>query len=231
MSWILLIPKVSFNDVLWNTFWYYSIGTNLFELELIILVDTPNASALAWIAWLSVHSVSSERFDPKASISLLTKKSCYSSGLPLHKKWSFPLRNSSVSVTKSPGICGFGHICWRNPWWKTSFFCIALNTCSKGAYQANYWLKISSNNWWNTPWMKQFRQSGTSRILKLRNLSVFSRFFVLPTFEIHLLLNLMIFSMSTISSTFNTLTFLSLIFELIVHIRKIWHSLGKYSFK
>ena len=35
----------------------------------------------------------------------------------LHKKWSFPLRISSVNVTKF----GFGHIYWRNPWWKTSF--------------------------------------------------------------------------------------------------------------
>ena len=33
----------------------------------------------------------------------------------LHKKWSFPLRISSVNVTKSEGNCGFGHIYWRNP--------------------------------------------------------------------------------------------------------------------
>ena len=43
----------------------------------------------------------------------------------LHKKWSFPLRISSVNVTKSAGNCGFGHINWRNPLWKTSFFCAA----------------------------------------------------------------------------------------------------------
>ena len=41
---------------------------------------------------------------------------------PLHKKWSFPLRISSVNVTKSAANCGFGHIYWRNPQWKTSFF-------------------------------------------------------------------------------------------------------------
>ena len=40
-----------------------------------------------------------------------------------HKKWSFPLRIFSVNVTKSTGNCGFGHIYWRNPSWKTSFFC------------------------------------------------------------------------------------------------------------
>ena len=42
--------------------------------------------------------------------------------LSLHKKWSFPLRISSVSVTKSAVSCGFGHIWWRNALWKTSFF-------------------------------------------------------------------------------------------------------------
>ena len=44
------------------------------------------------------------------------------------QEWSFPLMISSVNVTKSLGNCGFGHIYWRNPWWKTSFFvqCDAL---------------------------------------------------------------------------------------------------------
>ena len=41
---------------------------------------------------------------------------------PLHKKWSFLLRISSVNVTKSAGKCGFGHIYWKNSQWKTSFF-------------------------------------------------------------------------------------------------------------
>ena len=40
----------------------------------------------------------------------------------LHKKWSFPLRISSVNVTKFAGNCRFGRIYWRNPWWETSFF-------------------------------------------------------------------------------------------------------------
>ena len=42
--------------------------------------------------------------------------------LTLHKKWNFQLRVSSVNVTRSTGNCEFGHIYWRNPWWKTSFF-------------------------------------------------------------------------------------------------------------
>ena len=40
----------------------------------------------------------------------------------LYKKWSFPLRISSVNVTKTARKCGFGHIYWRNPLQKTSFF-------------------------------------------------------------------------------------------------------------
>ena len=40
----------------------------------------------------------------------------------LHKKWSFPLMISSVNVTKFAGNCGFGHIYWKNPSWKTLFF-------------------------------------------------------------------------------------------------------------
>ena len=38
------------------------------------------------------------------------------------KNWSFPSRISSVNMTKYAGNCGFGHIYWRNPSWKTSFF-------------------------------------------------------------------------------------------------------------
>ena len=37
-------------------------------------------------------------------------------------KASFPVRISSVNVTKSAGNCGFDHIYWRNPWWKISLF-------------------------------------------------------------------------------------------------------------
>ena len=36
------------------------------------------------------------------------------------QKWTFPLRNSSINVTKSAWNFGFGHIYWRNLSWKTS---------------------------------------------------------------------------------------------------------------
>ena len=38
------------------------------------------------------------------------------------KNWNFPLRVSSVNVTKFEVSCGFSHIYWRNPQWKTSIF-------------------------------------------------------------------------------------------------------------
>ena len=40
----------------------------------------------------------------------------------LHKRPSFPLKISSVNVTKSAENCGFGHISWRNLERKTSRF-------------------------------------------------------------------------------------------------------------
>ena len=61
--------------------------------------------------------------------------------LPLYKKWSFPLKPSSVIVTKAAGNCGFGHIYWRNPWWKTSF----VVQCAKSTGICSHSLKKSFN--------------------------------------------------------------------------------------
>ena len=38
-----------------------------------------------------------------------------SSAYTLLKKWSFPLKISSVNVTKTAVSCGFSHIYWSNP--------------------------------------------------------------------------------------------------------------------
>ena len=43
--------------------------------------------------------------------------------LALHIKWSFPLRISSINVTKSAGNCVCDHIYWRSSWWKNLIFC------------------------------------------------------------------------------------------------------------
>ena len=60
-------------------------------------------------------SVQAKIYFAKINLSNLNK-------LTLYKKWSFPLRISSVNLTKSAGNCGFGHIYWKNPERKT-FFC------------------------------------------------------------------------------------------------------------
>ena len=52
----------------------------------------------------------------------LTQKNEAYQDYPLHKKRKFPLRISSVNVIKSAVSCRFGHIYWRNPSWKTSFY-------------------------------------------------------------------------------------------------------------
>ena len=38
------------------------------------------------------------------------------------QKWSLSLRVSSANINKPAVSCGFGHIYWRNPQWKTSYF-------------------------------------------------------------------------------------------------------------
>ena len=45
--------------------------------------------------------------------------------LTLNRKWSFPLRISSVNVTKSAVSCWFGHIYWRILNGKFRFLCFA----------------------------------------------------------------------------------------------------------
>ena len=60
--------------------------------------------------------------------------------ITLHKEWSFPLRISSVNVTKSAVSCGFGHIYWRKSQWKTSYFV----QCYISAFPRRGWWAFSS---------------------------------------------------------------------------------------
>ena len=46
--------------------------------------------------------------------------------IPLHKKWSFPLRISSVNVIKSLVSCGFNHIYWKKSLMENFIFCAVL---------------------------------------------------------------------------------------------------------
>ena len=70
----------------------------------------------------------------------------------LHKKWSCPLRIFSVNVTKSAVSCEFGHIYWRNPYWKTSFFCAVVLRRYRGEYKHQQFMPIVSLH---NPWKHQ----------------------------------------------------------------------------
>ena len=57
-----------------------------------------------------------------------------------HKEGSFPLRISRINVTKTAVSCGFGHIYWRNPQWKTSFLLQwkISSTCARQILRLDY---------------------------------------------------------------------------------------------
>ena len=57
----------------------------------------------------------------------------------LHKKFSFPLRISSVNVTKSATDCGLGHIYGRDPEWKTLF--VQWKLCGNCAFPRNFYTR------------------------------------------------------------------------------------------
>ena len=52
----------------------------------------------------------------------------------------FPLKISSVNVTKSAENCLFGHTYWRKSYWKTSFFaqCLSVQDPRKGTNKARF---------------------------------------------------------------------------------------------
>ena len=59
--------------------------------------------------WPTPINLTIETFSIKFA-SILCKVGITLQEYTLHKKWSFPLKISSVNVTKSAGNCGFGHI-------------------------------------------------------------------------------------------------------------------------
>ena len=75
--------------------------------QLIVFYKTCNTNWMKWVnnirernaIWINPFSANSKKY---------TNTHCT-------KKWSFPLRISSVIVTKSAVNCGIGHIYWRNP--------------------------------------------------------------------------------------------------------------------
>ena len=105
----------------------------------------------------------------------------------LHKKWSFPVRISSVYVTKPAVSCVFGHIYWRNPSWKTSIFvqwfqqnALIEHAQSKLIYhdqlQKSYTQGIYYNIKWKTsPRKLQFRTQNSQNYIISQDMPTKSR--------------------------------------------------------
>ena len=87
--------------------------SSFFKFQIEQFAGVLQSSTKAVQGGTEAHSEPCEISEPVKSIRrAMSAKSSYHS---LHKKWSFPLRISSVNVTKSAVSCGFGHIHWRNP--------------------------------------------------------------------------------------------------------------------
>ena len=67
--------------------------------------------------------------------------------MPLHKKWSFPWRISSVNVTKSAGNCRFSRIYRKKPSWKTSYFVQCTPLIWKVVKALSTWLSTRTTFW------------------------------------------------------------------------------------
>ena len=67
---------------------------------------------------LIYFQLKNDKFHLSSSFSLFCMIRIKITSPSLNKRWSFPLRNSSLNVTKSAGNfignCGFSHIYWRN---------------------------------------------------------------------------------------------------------------------
>ena len=74
-------------------------------------------------------------------------ENCHKSST-LHKKTKFFIKDFFKNVIKSAGNCGFGHIYWRNPEWKTSFFLCKASTKFNKNKHRKLWAKKHGLIWW-----------------------------------------------------------------------------------
>ena len=109
-----------------------------------------------------------------------------------YKKWSFSLGISSVYMNKSEGNCGFGHIYWRNPWWRTSFFvqwikiiCNAsfvfkMKSCVLNKFSSSVEQSVSIIDYFAQASLTKFCTANIFRIKRadIKNMKSFSRFMV-----------------------------------------------------
>ena len=107
-------------------------STSIFQQSLYVLFI-----AITLATYFYLKSVNKYDDNNSSNISFVNQKD-----KTLHKKWSFPLRVSSVNVTKSVENSGFGHIDWRKPKLKISFCAVkdldeAVFTWNKNARYSN----------------------------------------------------------------------------------------------
>ena len=67
-------------------------------------------SPRSWFYRLTILMMVTKRYFWQFLPGTKCKHGYYNKIVALHKKWSFPLKISSVNVTQSAGNCGFGHI-------------------------------------------------------------------------------------------------------------------------
>ena len=101
-----------------------------------IQMEIPNVSSKGVFRQRSKMEFFAKNVSPKSSVIDFWQRCKYVSYVALqnsvkmgslHKKWSFPWRISLVNVTKSAGICKFGHIYSKNPQWEGNFiFCAVV---------------------------------------------------------------------------------------------------------
>ena len=94
------------------------------------------------------------------------------------QKIKFSITVSSVNVTKSAGNCGFSHICWRNPYWKTSFFvpCPHISSSSYSPILFPSSPPLSSSSFLLSRWYSSL----SNGILYRSNCRMFSSLFSFP---------------------------------------------------
>ena len=101
---ITLLAICSWVSLLTSHMLFCNLDISLLSILILILLPI-----LIW--YFRINLVSGTK--PWRIFSLLTAIANYSSA-SLRKRWNFPLRISSINMTKSVGNCGFGHIYWRN---------------------------------------------------------------------------------------------------------------------
>ena len=80
----------------------------IFNKEFLIISEGSKKSIGKKVQYINKHNTSIRKYIKNILVESEQQ-------LSLHKKWSFPLRISSVNVTKSSDSCGSGHIYLRNP--------------------------------------------------------------------------------------------------------------------